>query len=173
MKCKTAVRFVCLFAVAALGIAQTPLPSAPAFEAVSIRSVTMESHMSPMKNGDQAFTLRPVEFKGVRLSGDTSLSSYVEFACSPLLKPYRDEFPQSLVDRAHAYYQIDAIAPPGTTIDGARVMLRNALAERLGFQFHLTDREVPVYNLVRGSGELKLAPATDTAPGMEYHRTPW
>jgi uncharacterized protein (TIGR03435 family) len=67
----------------------------------------------------------------------------------------------------------EAVAPMGTTMDAARVMLRKALAERLGFQYHVADQETPIYNLVPGKGALKLTPTNVAEPGMEFHKTPW
>lgn len=140
---------------------QKAAPAAPAFEVVSFRYAGRGwDHMSA-KNGRNSMTWRPVEYKGIRLSGDAPIGSIIEFACSPLLKPYRQE---ELDWMRGEYYQIEAIAPAGTTLDGARAMLRRALAERLGFQYHLADRETPVYFLVRGSGSLKLKPSTGPEP---------
>jgi uncharacterized protein (TIGR03435 family) len=52
-------------------------------------------------------------------------------------------------------------------------MLRTALAERLGFQYHLVDRQTPVYYLVRGSGALKLVPSTESEPEHGYLASFW
>jgi uncharacterized protein (TIGR03435 family) len=71
------------------------------------------------------------------------------------------------------YYQIDAIAPPGTSLDGARSMLRKALAERLGFQYHLSDRETAVYYLQRSTGPLKLLPSTEPDPPGGSRQSTW
>jgi uncharacterized protein (TIGR03435 family) len=175
MQFKTIVLVVFLQALTVSIHAQTPVSSEPGFEVVSIRHNESAKHMI-MQNGDLTTVQRNVEFKGLRLSGDAPLSSYVRFACSPLLTPYREEQPQSMGGPGLPipdYYQIEAIAPAGTTIDEARAMLRKALAERLGFQYHLADREEPIFNLVRGSGALKLTPSTEADPTMESHRTPW
>ena len=97
------------------------------------------------------------------MSGEMPLDFILQFAYSPLVKPWRLEGPQ-WVQHNEEFYQIEAIAPAGTTIDGARAMLRTALAQRLGFQYHLVDRDTPIYALVRGTGELKLTPSTEPEP---------
>jgi uncharacterized protein (TIGR03435 family) len=50
-------------------------------------------------------------------------------------------------------------------------MMQKVLVERLGFKYHLVDRETPVYNMVQGSGDLKLVPATEPEPATGTTRT--
>ncbi len=104
---------------------------------------------------------RPLEFKGNRLSGDAGLYNFIEFACLPLISPFRFDSPELTRGK---YYQIDAIAPPGTTLDQARVMLRNTLVERLGFRYRIVERQTSIYFLEKGTGTLKLTRATEPEP---------
>src|ERR1035437_9428341 len=71
---------------------------------------------------------RSLQYRGVKLSGEMPLDFILQFAYSPLVKPWRLEGPQ-WVQHNEEFYQIEAIAPAGTTIDGARAMLRTALAQ--------------------------------------------
>jgi uncharacterized protein (TIGR03435 family) len=149
----------------AAGSAQTQKPAvAPAFEVVSLK------HTGNLQDGGRyeggrtyVRPYRSLQYRGVKLSGEMPLDFILQFAYSPLVKPWRLEGPQ-WVQHNEEFYQIEAIAPAGTTIDGARAMLRTALAQRLGFQYHLVDRDTPIYALVRGTGELKLTPSTEPEP---------
>jgi uncharacterized protein (TIGR03435 family) len=105
--------------------------------------------------------MRSLQYKGVRLSGEIVLGSIFWVAYSPLVKPWHFEGPNWMNEE---YFQVEAIAPAGTTFDGARAMLRTALEERLGLKYHLADRDTAIYALLRGTGELKLAPATEPEP---------
>jgi uncharacterized protein (TIGR03435 family) len=44
-------------------------------------------------------------------------------------------------------------------------MLRNVLVERLGLVWHLNNKNTPIYALMRGDGQLKLARAAEIEPG--------
>jgi uncharacterized protein (TIGR03435 family) len=83
------------------------------------------------------------------------------FACLPLVQPWKMEQPNWLFEE---YYQIEAVAPAGTTLEEARSLLRGVLADRLGFRYHIVDREAQVMALVRGSTPLKLTTATQPEP---------
>jgi len=154
-----------LLAFVAAGSPQTQKPAAaPAFEVVSLK------HTGNLQDGGRyeggrtyVRPYRSLQYRGVKLSGEMPLDFILQFAYSPLVKPWRLEGPQ-WVQHNEEFYQIEAIAPAGTTIDGARAMLRTALAQRLGFQYHLVDRDTPIYALVRGTGELKLTPSTEPEP---------
>ncbi len=54
-------------------------------------------------------------------------------------------------------FHIVAKAPPDSTIDQLRLMLRNLLIRRFGLESHIEDKVLPVYALTRGKGEPKLA----------------
>ena len=143
---------------------QKPASTAPAFETASFKH-TGNMWDGGRIEGDRQYPrlMRSLEYEGVRLSGEVPLSEIFGFAYSPLLKPWSWEFNQPNW-MAQEYFEIEAIAPDGTTLDGARVMLQTVLVERLGFKCHLTDRDTPMYALLRGTGELKLAPAAEPEP---------
>ncbi len=148
---------LCLLAWVGLGGAQ-PRSGRTEFEVVSLKYTGQLMDQQIVKNGISVGTrTRQVEFKGRRLSGNTSLYGYLEFAFPGLALSAR-------FDATREDYQIEALAPEGTTLDEARTMLRRVLADRLGFQYHLVDRKTPVYYLVRGSGALRLAPSSEPKP---------
>ncbi len=149
--------------------AQSTQPSAPAFDVVSIKFSGTALDHTKIQGGDHVMTWKPLEFKGGRLSGDVPASTLIEFACALLCSPYRQEGIGFGLD----YYRIDAIAPAGTTLDQARSMLRNTLIERVGFRYHLIDRETSVFYLVRGNGGLKLAASSDPEPNGRFPGNAW
>lgn len=155
-----AALFPFLFGSAADSNAQTQKAAlaAPAFEVISIKSSSVAAQEQRVANNTLRF--RQMEFKGNRLTGDTVLFEIIQFASPDLMVDTRKAPDRRLAEA----YQIEAIAPAGTTLDGVRAMLRTALAERLGLQYHGADREEPVFYLVRGNGPLKLLPATEPDP---------
>jgi uncharacterized protein (TIGR03435 family) len=140
------------------------------FEVVSFKYAgTIQDHM--VRHGHNlTMSWKPPEFKGTRLSADASLGAIVEYACLPLVTRYRQEAPEWM---RLEFYQVDAIAPAGTDLDGARAMLRTALARRLGFRYHLTRRETPVFYLVRGNGPLRLRQSVEPEPPGGSRQTSW
>ena len=112
-------------------------------------------------------TWRSPLYTGTKLSGEVPLSAILRFAFSSLVNPYYCEAPQWMNEE---WYAIDAIAPSGTTEDAARAMLQIALADRLGLQFHLADREKKILVLLRGNSALKLLPSTEPEPNPGLHQ---
>jgi len=110
---------------------------------------------------------RTLRYTGARLSGEVPLDVILRFAFSSLVNPYYCEAPFWMNEE---YYQIDAIAPAGATEENARAMLRTALAERLGLQYHVADKEKKILALLRGSGALRLLPSTEPEPNPGLHR---
>ena len=107
------------------------------------------------------------QYTGSKLSGEVPLTVILRFAFSSLVNPYYSDAPFWMSEE---WYQVDAIAPAGTTEDGARAMLRTALAERMGMQCHLEDRERKILALLRGSGPLKLTPSTEAEPNPGLYK---
>ncbi len=56
-------------------------------------------------------------------------------------------------------FNIVAKAPPDSSIDILRLMLRAVLVKRFGLEAHIEDKVMPVYALTRGKGEPKLKPS--------------
>ena len=162
--CEAAMLCWCVSVLAMHGAAQThpATPTEPHFEVVSLK------HVGNIKVGEPTFVgsighqtfreERPLNYRGVRLSGEVILDGIVRYAYSPLLSPYYYESPDWM---GQEVYQVEGIAPVGTTNETARAMLRTALVERLGLQCKLVDREKRICNLLRGSGEPKLIPSTE------------
>jgi uncharacterized protein (TIGR03435 family) len=147
---------------------QKAAPLVLKFEIVSLK------HVGNYQNGGRSVgsthygrTRRPVQYTGTKLSGEVPLNVILRFAFSSLVSPYYCEAPQWLNEE---YYQIDAITPAGTTEDNARAMLRTALADRIGLQYHLAEREKKILALLRGSGALKLTPSTEAEPNPGIHQ---
>jgi uncharacterized protein (TIGR03435 family) len=83
----------------------------------------------------------------------------------------RLRFPHGRPDPA--YYQVEALAPANTTLDQARLMLQTLLTDRLAVRCHNAQVDTPVDYLVRGSGPLKLTPATESSPVRGGRRDMW
>jgi uncharacterized protein (TIGR03435 family) len=130
---------------------------------------TTEDH-ARHQGRDTFVTWKPPELRGVRFSADAPLPLIVEFACHPLVTPYRQETPDWM---RFEYYKIDALAPAGTDLDGARAMLRAALAKRMALQYHVADRQTQIYYLARGSGPVKLTPSTGPDPPGGSRQSTW
>jgi uncharacterized protein (TIGR03435 family) len=171
--CEAAMLCWCVSVLAMHGAAQThpATPTEPHFEVVSLK------HVGNIKVGEPTFVgsighqtfreERPLNYRGVRLSGEVILDGIVRYAYSPLLSPYYYESPDWM---GQEVYQVEGIAPVGTTNETARAMLRTALVERLGLQCKLVDREKRICNLLRGSGEPKLAPSTEVDSDKVSHQ---
>ncbi len=139
-------------------LAKSSAPDAQAFEVVSLK---YSGYL-----GVNTVQYRPPQFKGDRLSGAVSLFEWVRFACLPLVTPYRQE-PDGRGLRVEVY-ELSAIAPAGTTLDGARAMLRRALRERLGFTYHIADKEALIYELVQTGKSPRLVPSTESESAKGY-----
>jgi uncharacterized protein (TIGR03435 family) len=96
---------------------------------------------------------RYLKYEGNRFSANLAVGDYIAWAFNPV-RPQQRQFrdPGILAN----YYKIDAIAPPGTTLDEARLMLRKVLVDRLGLEYRFEDKPT----LVRGKGSLKLTTAS-------------
>lgn len=53
-------------------------------------------------------------------------------------------------------YEISAKLPPGTTNEQFREMIRNLLSDRFKLEFHRTQKEMAIYDMVVAKGGLKL-----------------
>ena len=60
-------------------------------------------------------------------------------------------------------FVVQGTMPGGTSKEKARLMLRQALAERFGLKVHWEKRDIPVYALLPGKHGVKLQPADDPA----------
>jgi uncharacterized protein (TIGR03435 family) len=69
------------------------------------------------------------------------------------LKPYQLR-PPAITDTYR--FDVEAKAPPGSTADQVKVMLRNLLAERFKLAFHYEKAETRAYALVVTKGGLKI-----------------
>jgi uncharacterized protein (TIGR03435 family) len=164
-----------LVALAAHSTAQThaAAPAEPAFEVASLKHVgnvmdgAVVTDLGGGKHQVNFRERRPVKYTGVRLLGEDSLDRILRYAFSPLLTPYHCE---SLAWMEDEFYQIEAIAPVGTTIETAGAMLRTVLVQRLGLRWKMVDRERSILNLLRGNGDLKLVPSTEAETDTEFHQ---
>ena len=136
------------------------------FDVVSFKHTANMNDGSWVEDGRRYFRpIRKLEYKGRRLAGEEPLAGFLYFAFSPLVKPWQTRgYPAWM---GSEYYEIQALAPAGTNLDGVRAMLRTVLAERLALQYHFEERETPVYFLRCDSGQWKLprASESETDPG--------
>jgi len=149
---------VCAIAVLFLALSGNSLAqTAPAFEVVSFKHTGNMLQGGRIEGGRQyTRPMRALRYQGVKLSGEVPLAGIIWYAL-----PWRNEGPQWINEE---YFQIEAIAPAGTTREGTKAMVQTVLAERLGLKYHVVDRDTPIYALVRGPGELKLMPSSETEP---------
>jgi uncharacterized protein (TIGR03435 family) len=145
--------------------ARQAISGSPSFKVVSFKHTGNMNDGARIESGRKYYRpRRRLEYKGLKLSGEEILVSFLQFAFSPLIHPWQFRgYPWMNAE----YYEIRAIAPAGTALDDARAMFRSALTERLALQYHLDERETPVYFLTQNSGPLKLPPASapETNPG--------
>src|SRR4051812_12108673 len=72
-------------------------------------------------------------------------------------------------------YDLEAVAPGGTTKEEFRAMLRNLLVERFHFRYHRETRELPLYELRVAPGGHKLKQTANEPPetnAPSFTRTP-
>jgi uncharacterized protein (TIGR03435 family) len=129
----------------------------PGFEVVSVKHAGNMMDGSKTEGGrTYVRPLRGPVFTGTKLSAVNNLGNIIAFAFAPLVKERKLDGWDWLYFEC---YSLDAIAPPGTTREGAQAMLRTALVDRFGLKYRLVENQTPVYALVRGSGKLQLTPA--------------
>ena len=155
-----------LIVVAACAVlAQSPLfgqssPAKPEFDAASIKP------SGPFVPGNMR--IRTAGGPGTDDPGRVIFEKYV---LSDLLeiaydvKHFQLSGPDWLMNPGEASPRFDITAkiPDGTSREQYRLMLQNLLAERFKVIAHLEKKELPVYNLVRGKGALKLSPSGKAA----------
>jgi uncharacterized protein (TIGR03435 family) len=61
-------------------------------------------------------------------------------------------------------YDIEALAPAGSTPEQQQVMVQNLLIERFAMKLHRETREMPVYELVVAKGGPKMIPSAPNSP---------
>jgi uncharacterized protein (TIGR03435 family) len=76
------------------------------------------------------------------------------------LRDFEVDAPKWMKDQNHVF-AVEGTMPPGTTVEVARRMLRQGLAERFGLQIHWEKRDIPVYALVPGKNGVKIQPLAD------------
>lgn len=161
-----AAAIICLaFALAAPGpvAAQTgaSAPQQPRFDVISFKHVGNVTEFGWWEGAvHHGREWKPLNYRGVRLSGELPLISMVRYAYSLAGAGYC-EAPDWM---GTEWYRVEAIAPTGTTQERARLMLQAALAQRLALQYHLIDKQRRILALLRGAGDLKLIPSVEQEP---------
>jgi uncharacterized protein (TIGR03435 family) len=126
---------------------QTPKtsPSLPkhAFDAVSAK------HLGNVLTG--RIMPRPVLFRNGRLTARETLDHIVAAAFH--LSSWEYEGPNWL---SGEYYDIEAIAPAGTTEAAWEEMLQAMLKDRFGLKYHRETRQIPIYAITPGKGGITL-----------------
>ncbi len=70
-------------------------------------------------------------------------------------------------------FTFEGTMPTGTSVDAARLMLRQALADRFDVKVHLEKRTIAAYALIPGKQGVKLQPARDPSnPQLRTIETP-
>ncbi len=99
--------------------------------------------------------LKPCKYFQERVSCETSLLNLIMEA-HQLGTYFRLDAPKWTGDNDYIFV-LEANMPAGTTVDTARLMLRQALSDR----FDLKVRDIAVYALIPGKHDVKLRPAND------------
>ena len=150
------------------GQSDRALATAPEFEVVSVKHSGSFMDGGRDEGGRHYFRqqIQP-QLRGTKFRAEEVLGNIISFAFAPLVKPRRFEGWDWIYSE---FYSIDANAPAGTTLESAQAMLRKVLVERLGLKYRLIDREMPIYALIRGSGNLRLNPAISNTSDSGAHK---
>ncbi len=144
------------------------LATVPAFDVVSVKHSGSFMDGGRDEGGRHYFRqqIQP-QLKGTKFRAETVLGNIISFAFAPLVKPRRFEGRDWIYSE---FYSIDANAPAGTTLESAQAMLRKVLVERMGLKYRLIDKDMPIYALVRGPGNLRLNPAISNTSDLGAHK---
>jgi uncharacterized protein (TIGR03435 family) len=160
-----------IIAMVAAAVAQTP-PAAQSAHAQSASAVTAPPTATPTKflAADVHFTppYRVPFYSGAFLSGDRYIIRQATMI--HLVTTAWDLKQGGFVGGGPSWiawdrYDIVAKVPPGTTLETARAMLQNLLAERFKLIVHPGDVPVPAYLLTAVNGKPNLKPSTATEEG--------
>ena len=155
------VRGVAILLIGAVAGAQTGAPG-PAFEVASVKPKVAPRglYYFPLSN--------PSKFiiSGTRVTTQGALFHLVAGAYGVQFYQVATGPDWSEKWASTESYDIEARAPGETppTRDQVRAMLQTLLADRFQLKMHRESREMPVYNLVVGSGGPKIKPSTSTDP---------
>lgn len=162
------------FAIALLLILPlTPAPQSPQdLPAFEVASVKRNPNDAPPGDNPHNMDPSPGHF-GMR---DVPLRFAVEWAWD--LKDYQVEGPDWI--KFDERFDIEARAAGPATDNQMRPMLQRLLIERLHMKVHHETRDLAIYALIRGKGELKLKPAAAGEPphlagngtAVEFHNFP-
>lgn len=128
-----------------------PAISRPAFEVVSVK------HSGGLVPGRVP---RPIRFRGGRLTCDDTLARIIRAAYH--LEDWEYSAPFWLETE---YYEVQAIAPAGTSDAAKDLMLQTMLERRFALKYHREEKQLPIYALTIGKGGLKLPAGVASEPG--------
>lgn len=135
----------------AQGSNEKPLP---AFDVASLHLVPEETRVSPWGSTSIGKPTKSCQYLPDRLRCQLSLTSLIVEAYR--VKRAEVVRPLWLDDDVIA---IEGTMPMNTSQDTVRLMLQEALAERMGLKIHRENRDMTVYALVAAKGGLKLQAA--------------
>jgi uncharacterized protein (TIGR03435 family) len=122
---------------------QTAQPAPrPTFEVVSVK------HSGGLVPGRVP---RPIRFRGGRIMCDDTLARIIRAAYH--LEDWEYSAPFWLETE---YYEVQAIAPAGTSDAAKDLMLQTMLERRFALKCHREEKQLPIYALTIGKGGLKL-----------------
>lgn len=157
-------RGIALVLLSAVATAQTA--AAPAFEVASVKAkVIPRGHYYFAVPAPSRFVVSGTR---VKIQGPLFHLMAAAYGVQFFQIAAADNWPEKWASKDT--YEIDARAPGETapTRGEVRAMLQGLLADRFQLQMHRESREMPVYNLLVGSGAPKIKPSSSTdVPRME------
>ncbi len=171
LKCLAVGIAMCELLIALPNAAQQSAPAIrEAFDALSIKQIYSHTESSGGSSLTFAPKTFPCQYQPDRVRCGLSIRSMVEEGYQ--IDDIEVDIPKFTYDSDHCFV-IEAIMPPGTTKETARLMLQQALAERFGLKAHWEKRDTPVYALVLGKNGVKIQPDTDPEhPKLRATTTP-
>ncbi len=151
----SAYLYVAIFLAKPDGYSQTSEPLSRVFDVVSIRQIEATHSYREANSATYITTAhKSCDYSGARVTCQLSLQELIKEAFQ--LKKYEIAGPGWL---AEDLFVFQAIMPPDTGKDAARLMLKGALQDRFGLSSHFEQRDVPAYAMIPAKGGIKLQPA--------------
>ncbi|WP_263355900.1 TIGR03435 family protein [Acidicapsa ligni] len=138
----------------------TVAATGPSFEVVSLKKVVINQDQYNSSSAGIAFgpQTKPCEYLPDRVRCQLVLQDLIEEAYQ--IKGVEMVAPKWLDEDV---FSIEATMPVGTSRDTARLMLRQALADRFGLRVHREKRDTTVYALIADKLGVRLLEADDPA----------
>lgn len=132
----------------------------PPFDVVSVKHSGSIGNIVLQAGGSFTVPTRGFRYTGGKVTCNLPLSSIIQEAYG--IKEWQLEGPAWMNVEL---YDFAAVMPDGTSKETARLMMRTALADRFGLQFHRQPKEFSVYGLVAIPGSSKLEEVSPAPQG--------